>query len=123
MDPRRFQNCRSLIVRAAGVILSSFLQTALNARILWEMGLWPSYDLNIKIHGSNILAMTHEINCPCSWNYNVVCLFIEYSLANKQDKKGAMDELDICENLRLEDQVNMHKIPCKVVCQYANNKS
>lgn len=35
-------------------------------------------------------------------------------LANKQDKQGAMDEIDICENLTLEELVNQNKCPCRV---------
>ena len=40
---------------------------------------------------------------------------INFRLANKQDVKGALDEIDVCEKLRIEDMVNMYKIPCKVV--------
>ena len=36
-------------------------------------------------------------------------------LANKQDVDGALDELDICDRLRLEELVNQHKCPCRVV--------
>lgn len=35
-------------------------------------------------------------------------------LANKQDKPGAMDEVDICEGLNLEELVNRNKCPCRV---------
>ena len=43
---------------------------------------------------------------------------IDFSLANKQDVKGALDEIDVCEKLRIEDMVNLYKIPCKVVSGY-----
>jgi hypothetical protein len=36
-------------------------------------------------------------------------------LANKQDQEGALDELDICDSLGLEEAVNVHKCPCRVV--------
>ena len=48
-------------------------------------------------------------------NLNYVFLFY-CSLANKQDVSGALDEMDICDHLQLEDLVNTHKIPCRVVC-------
>ncbi|XP_064628056.1 ADP-ribosylation factor-like protein 13B [Lineus longissimus] len=35
-------------------------------------------------------------------------------LANKQDCEGALDELDICDSLGLEEIVNVHKCPCRV---------
>ncbi|XP_022098135.1 ADP-ribosylation factor-like protein 13B isoform X3 [Acanthaster planci] len=35
-------------------------------------------------------------------------------LANKQDKEGALDEIDICDQLNLEDMVNDSKCPCRV---------
>ncbi|ELU13265.1 hypothetical protein CAPTEDRAFT_184387 [Capitella teleta] len=35
-------------------------------------------------------------------------------LANKQDVQGALDEIDICEYLDLEETVNMNKCPCRV---------
>ena len=41
-----------------------------------------------------------------------------YRLANKQDVRGAMDEVDICEGLRLEELVNMHRCSCRLVCGY-----
>ena len=38
-----------------------------------------------------------------------------HRLANKQDVQGALDEIDICEHLDLEETVNMNKCPCRVV--------
>ncbi|XP_071956757.1 uncharacterized protein [Antedon mediterranea] len=35
-------------------------------------------------------------------------------LANKQDVDGALDEVDICEQLELEEMVNESKCPCRV---------
>ncbi|KAK3097336.1 hypothetical protein FSP39_008790, partial [Pinctada imbricata] len=35
-------------------------------------------------------------------------------LANKQDKENAMDEVDICEQLNLENLVNKNKCPCRI---------
>ncbi|XP_071801200.1 uncharacterized protein [Asterias amurensis] len=35
-------------------------------------------------------------------------------LANKQDKEGALDEIDICDQLSLEDMVTDSKCPCRV---------
>lgn len=35
-------------------------------------------------------------------------------LANKQDQSNAMDEVDICEQLTLEDLVNANKCPCRI---------
>ncbi|PIK55571.1 putative ADP-ribosylation factor-like protein 13B [Apostichopus japonicus] len=35
-------------------------------------------------------------------------------LANKQDKEGALDEIDICDQLDLETMVNQSKCPCRV---------
>ncbi|XP_072178565.1 uncharacterized protein [Diadema setosum] len=35
-------------------------------------------------------------------------------LANKQDREGALDEIDICDQLDLEDIVNNSKCPCRV---------
>ncbi|XP_070567727.1 ADP-ribosylation factor-like protein 13B [Ptychodera flava] len=35
-------------------------------------------------------------------------------LANKQDEDGALDEIDICEKLNLEDMVNESQSPCRV---------
>ncbi|XP_077977080.1 uncharacterized protein LOC144432691 [Glandiceps talaboti] len=35
-------------------------------------------------------------------------------LANKQDQEGALDEIDICEQLSLEDMVNESRSPCRV---------
>ena len=49
-------SCKILVFGAV-CCLSRFLQTALNTRILQEMGFWHSDDLKIKIHGSNLLAM------------------------------------------------------------------
>lgn len=37
------------------------------------------------------------------------------SLANKQDKEGALAEADIIENLSLEKLVNEHKCLCQIV--------
>lgn len=36
-------------------------------------------------------------------------------LANKQDHQNAMDEVDICDQLGLEDLVNANKCPCRIV--------
>ncbi len=44
-----------------------------NTRILKEIGFWPSYDLKIKIHGSNLLAMTGKINLRCG----SICISLE----------------------------------------------
>ncbi|XP_002735021.1 uncharacterized protein LOC100375027 [Saccoglossus kowalevskii] len=41
-------------------------------------------------------------------------------LANKQDVEGALDEIDICEQLNLEDLVNESKCPCRVETCAAN---
>ena len=38
-----------------------------------------------------------------------------FRLANKQDLHGAMDELDVCQQLNLEEVVNLNKCPCRVV--------
>ncbi|XP_064618297.1 ADP-ribosylation factor-like protein 13B isoform X2 [Liolophura sinensis] len=35
-------------------------------------------------------------------------------LANKQDVDGALDEMDICDQMRLEEVVNTNKCPCRV---------
>lgn len=37
-----------------------------------------------------------------------------FSLANKQDKKGAMDEMDICTALHIEDLSFMVKCPSRI---------
>ena len=42
-------------------------------------------------------------------------MFYIDSLANKQDKEGALDEIDLCERLNLENMVNHFKCPCRVV--------
>ena len=44
-----------------------------------------------------------------------VLQYIVYRLANKQDKSGALDEVDICDQLNLEELVNKFKTPCRVV--------
>lgn len=36
-------------------------------------------------------------------------------LANKQDSSEAVDEVEICESLNVEEVVNQYKCPCRVV--------
>ena len=38
-----------------------------------------------------------------------------FSLANKHDVDSALDEVDVCEQLDLEEMVNESKCPCRVV--------
>ena len=45
----------------------------------------------------------------------ILPIFLCFSLANKQDQEGALDEIDVCDQLNLEDIVNECKCPCKVV--------
>ena len=47
--------------------------------------------------------------------------FIYYSLANKEDIEGHMDEVEIMQTLQLEDLVNINKCPCKMVNLYFVN--
>ncbi len=42
-------------------------------------------------------------------------MLTHFRLANKQDISGAMDELDVCQQLSLEEMVNINKVPCRVV--------
>ncbi len=41
-----------------------------------QIGFWPSYDPKIKMHVSNLLAKSSQINLPCGWDYSV--LFYKY---------------------------------------------
>jgi len=54
-----------------------------------------------------------------------VCLaHLVCSLANKQDREGALDELDIVEQLSVEAVVNQHRCPTLVeVCSAAAVKN
>ena len=40
---------------------------------------------------------------------------VYYRLANKQDVKGAMDDIDIVQMIGLEELVNVNKCPCRIV--------
>ena len=54
----------------------------------------------------------------CRWIPElIVSIIFNFSLANKQDQEGALDEIDVCDQLNLEDIVNECKCPCKVVSE------
>jgi ADP-ribosylation factor-like protein 13B len=50
-----------------------------------------------------------HLGCMCISSAHVVC-----SLANKQDREGALDELDIVERLNVEAVVNRYRCPTLV---------
>jgi hypothetical protein len=65
------------------------------------------FDMNFKV--LQLRVMIVHLGCMCISFIHVVC-----SLANKQDREGALDELDIVERLNVEAVVNQHRCPTLV---------
>ena len=61
----------------------------------------------------HIVILTHLYK-----EINFVLYFVYFSLANKQDLRGAMDDIDIVQAMGLEDLVNINKCPCRVVSRF-----